>query len=414
MNHEFYQQNREKLLQRMEDRSILVLFAGSAAHKTADQYYEFTPNRHFYYLTGLDQPHLILQITKWGETIEETLYIEASDPVKEKWEGKTLDADEAKERSGIQSIRYIENFQTTFDRMQIGSDYQHLYLDLERRGWESPAKGAQTFARQAQEKYPQLKIENAYHAISHLRMFKSPEEIERLKKAIEVTDRGIQRMMEYARPGMMEYEIEAHFDFVLKSSGIKEHAFHSIIASGKNATVLHYEKNNSQTGGEDLLLIDLGATYQYYHADISRTFPVNGTYTERQKEFYNLVLQANIETIAAIKPGIAFKTLNEITKRVLADGLKKLGVIQEDDELAKYYYHGVSHFLGMDTHDVGDYRDLILQPGMVVTIEPGLYIAEESIGIRIEDDVLVTEDGHENLSQGIIKTVEEIEAFMKR
>lgn len=411
---EFYQGNREKLLQRLEDRSVVLLFAGEAPHKSADAFYEFTPNRHFYYLTGINKPQLILQITKWGETIEETLYIEKADPVMEKWEGKKINAEEAAELSGIKTVKYIEDFQNQFNRLLISSDYKHLYLDLERRNWDGPMNKAQAFARQAQEKYPQLAIENVHHQISHLRVFKSAHEVELLKEAIRVTDRGIQRMMEYARPGMMEYEIEAHFNFVLKSSGIKDFAFHSIIASGKNATVLHYEDNDAKTGGEDLLLVDLGAQYKSYNADISRTFPLSGKFTDRQKEFYNIVLQANLETIQAIKPGVAFKTLNETTKRVLADGLKKLGVIETDEELSKYYYHGVSHFLGMDTHDVGDYRDLILQPGMVVTIEPGLYIEEESIGIRIEDDILVTEDGYENLSQDIIKTVEEIEAFMKR
>jgi Xaa-Pro aminopeptidase len=411
---EFYQQNREKLLQQLEDRSILLLFAGEAPHQSADAFYGFVPNRHFYYMTGIDQPHVVLQILKWGDTIEETLYIEKADPVMEKWEGKKIDAEQAKELSGVNTVRYIDDFEKEFDRLLTRSDYKHLYLDLERRGWDSPMKRSQTFARLAQEKYPQLSIENAYHQISHLRMFKSAHEIEMIKKAIDITNLGIQRMMEYARPGMMEYEIEAHFNFVLNSNGIKHHAFPSIIASGKNATILHYEHNDAKTSGEDLLLIDLGAQYKWYNADISRTFPVSGTFTDRQKAIYNIVLKAELETIEAIKPGVAFKTLNEITKKVLSDGLKELGVIQDESEISKYYYHGVSHFLGLDTHDVGDYRDLILQPGMVITIEPGLYIEEESIGIRIEDDILVTENGYENLSKDIIKTVDEIEAFMKR
>ncbi|HEU4963758.1 MAG TPA: M24B family metallopeptidase, partial [Bacilli bacterium] len=238
--------------------------------------------------------------------------------------------------------------------------------------------------------------------------------IENIKQAISITNKGIRAMMDNARPGMKEYELEAHFDFVLKSQGVRERAFESIIAGGHNATVLHYVENNSVIEDDTMVLIDLGATYGHYSADISRTFPINGKFTDRQKDVYNLVLRAELETIKAIKPGVPFTTLNEITKRVLTEGAKELGLLSEGQDISDYYYHGVSHFLGLDTHDVGNYRDLTLQPGMVVTIEPGLYIAAEGIGVRIEDDVLVTEEGYEVLSEEILKTVEDIEAYMGR
>jgi len=208
--------------------------------------------------------------------------------------------------------------------------------------------------------------------------------------------------------------MEAHFDFILKSEGVKHYAFPTIVASGKNSTVLHYEKNDAVVEEDSLVLLDLGAQYNYYNADISFTFPANGKFTEKQKTFYNIVLKALRETTELIKPGVQFAKLNEHTKRVLAEECVKVGLIMEESEIGKYYYHGVSHFLGLDTHDVGNYKDLILQPGMVLTVEPGLYIEEEGIGIRIEDDVLVTEEGHDVLSKDIFRSIEEIEAFMNK
>ncbi len=219
--------------------------------------------------------------------------------------------------------------------------------------------------------------------------------------------------MTNAKPGMMEYEIEANFDYVLKCNGVTDYAFHTIAASGVNATVLHYSQNNTKTQEGDLILFDLGAQWNYYNADITRTFPLNGKFTERQKEIYNIVLKAMEDTMAVIRPGVPFSKLNETTRASLAEGLKGIGLIKEDSELSRYYFHGVSHYLGLDTHDVGS-GEMELKPGMVLTVEPGLYIEEEKIGIRIEDDVLVTDSGYENLSKDIIKTIEDIEAFMNR
>ena len=199
----------------------------------------------------------------------------------------------------------------------------------------------------------------------------------------------------------------------MKSSGVTDYAFHTIAACGKNATVLHYNENNSELEDGKLVLFDLGAQYKYYNADISRTFPVSGKFTQRQKQIYNVVLRAQEAVTAIARPGILFSVLNETATKVLAEGCKELGLIKEDSELFKYYFHGVSHYLGLDTHDVGS-RDMELKPGMVFTNEPGLYIEEENIGIRIEDNILITESGSENLSKQIIKTVEEIEAFMEK
>jgi len=249
--------------------------------------------------------------------------------------------------------------------------------------------------------------------IAALRLIKSEEEIELIREAIDITDKGIKALMINSKAGMKEYELEAYFDFTLKSNGVTDYAFHTIAAGGKNATILHYHENNSELKNDELVLFDLGAQYKYYNADISRTFPVNGKFTERQKQVYNVVLRAQEAVTAIAKPGILFSVLNETAKKVLTEGCIELGLIKETSELSKYYFHGVSHYLGLDTHDVGS-RDIELRPGMVFTNEPGLYIEEENIGIRIEDDILITEDGCENLSKQIIKTVEEIEEFMAK
>ncbi|UYP00321.1 M24B family metallopeptidase [Oceanotoga sp. DSM 15011] len=232
------------------------------------------------------------------------------------------------------------------------------------------------------------------------------------KKAIEITKNGIYEMMKNSKPDMMEYQIEAYFDFILKSNGVTEYAFPTIAASGKNGAILHYSSNNSKASDGDLILFDLGAKWNNYSADISRTFPVNGRFTQRQKDIYNVILDTMKEIENNAKPGITLGNLNELSKRLLADGCKKLGLIEDEKDLSKYYFHSIGHFLGLDTHDVGQ-RGKEFEPGMIITNEPGLYIPEENIGIRIEDDLLITENGCENLSKEIIKEIEDIENFMK-
>lgn len=413
MNKEFFIRNRNNIFESIKDNSILILFAGEAPQKSADEAYSFTPNRNFYYMTGISREKMILMITKINNKVNQTLFIEKADPILEKWIGKRMTAHEAKEASGIDNIQFLEDFEGTISRLMLTYNPGKVYLDLEKRGWESIPTAAQVFAKTLGEKYPQLKIKNIYHDICSLRLIKTEEELAEIRKAIEITNEGIKSLMTNAKPGMMEYQIEANFDYVLKCSGVTDYAFKTIAASGVNATVLHYSQNNTKTQDGDLILFDLGAQWNYYNADISRTFPLNGKFTDRQKEIYNIVLKAMDDTMAAIKPGVPFSKLNETARASLAEGLRKIGIIKDDSELSKYYFHGVSHYLGLDTHDVGS-RETELKAGMVLTVEPGLYIEEEKIGIRIEDDVVVTENGYKNLSSDIIKTIEDIEAFMNK
>ena len=413
MKKELFAKNRKKLWDKLEKDSITLIFAGDAPYKSGDEKYAFTPNRNFYYLTGIDRAKMIFMLVKRDGKIEETLFIEKNDPVMARWIGEKMSEDEAKESSGIDRVMFLEEFEETFGLILDRSKIDSLYLDLERQEFHSCPSTSQRFAKVAMERYPYLSIKNIYHEIASFRLIKSKEEIELIREAINITDKGIKELMKNSKAGMKEYELEAYFDFTLRSSGVTEYAFHTIAASGKNATVLHYNENKSKLEDGSLVLFDLGAQYKYYNADISRTFPVNGKFTERQKQVYNIVLKAQEAVTAMARPGILFSTLNETAKKILIEGCKEIGLIKEDSEISKYYFHGVSHYLGLDTHDVGR-RDLELKPGMVLTNEPGLYIEEESMGIRIEDDLLITEDGCENLSKQIIKTVEEIEGFMAK
>ncbi|WP_077614039.1 aminopeptidase P family protein [Caenibacillus caldisaponilyticus] len=414
METSFFKNNRERFFELMEDRSIAVFFAGEAPQSSGDQQHPFVPNRNFYYLSGITEPKIVLLLTKFEGKKEARLFVERPNPVMAKWIGESLTKEEAAEASGIEAanVSYLDEFHGFLQSLLLSLPYEHVYLDLEKRAWNAPSTPAGRFAHGIKKRYPYLQLHNAYHAICDMRLIKTKEEIETIREAGRITVEGIKHVLRHAKPGMKEYEYEAYFDFVLKSNGVKHHAFHTIAAGGKNATVLHYERNDQTVRDGELLLLDLGAQVDLYNADISYTFPVNGKFTERQKTIYNIVLKALREVTALIKPGVPFSDLQEHTKKVLAEECQKIGLIKTPEELSKYYFHGVSHSLGLDTHDVGRLRDQKLAPGMVLTVEPGLYIEEEGIGVRIEDDVVVTEDGCEVLTTGLPRTVEEIEAFM--
>ncbi|HBA03196.1 MAG TPA: Xaa-Pro aminopeptidase [Clostridium sp.] len=413
MNKIFFVTNRQKLGDVLSQNSIAIFFAGQAPYKSADETYPFTPNRNFYYLTGIDEEKVIMVMININGKVLEMLFIQENDPVMAKWVGETISEDKAKEVSGIEDIKFLKDFESIiasyFDRFSI----DNVYLDLERQEFNIPQTSSQNFAVDIMKRYPYVRVKNLYHDIALLRTIKREEEIELIKKAIDITYDGIKEIWSNAKPGMKEYEIEAYFNYILKKNGVKDFAFPTIAATGKNATILHYVDNNTKTEDGELMLLDLGAQYKYYNGDISRTFPINGKFSERQKEVYNIVLEANETVMKAVKPGITTGELQDITKRVLAQGCKRIGLIKEDSELNKYYYHGVAHPLGLDTHDVGP-RNIELKPGMIITDEPGLYIEEEGIGVRIEDDILVTEDGYVNLSAHIIKSIEDIEMFMSK
>ena len=414
MTERFFIDNRRKLAARLEEGSAAVLFAGKAPLKRGDEYYPFSPDRNVYYVTGVERENCVFLMAKVAGGLQETLFIPRDNGILAKWVGANMTAEEAEEISGMTDIRPIDAFADDFAQMVFRNNITKIYLDLEHREWDDVLTPALRFAKELREKYPAMAVGDLYPIFGDLRLIKEPYELEKMRKAMDITRMGVEAMMANARPGMMEYEIEAHFDFTLMQHGAREKAFQTIAAAGERGTILHYTKNNGKTKDGDLLLVDCGAQVDWYNGDISRTFPVNGKFTERQKLVYNIVLEGQQKVIDAIRPGQPFSRLNEILKEHYLEALKEIGLVKTMADVAKYYYHGVSHYLGAETHDIGRYTERVLQPGMVLTVEPGLYIEEWGIGIRIEDDALVTEDGCEIMTKDMIKTVEEIEAFMAK
>lgn len=409
-----FKKNREKLFERIEMFSAAVIFTGKAPYKRGDEKYRFSPDRNFYYLTGIDREDCILFLAKTREGVQETLYIPRDNGEMAKWVGANMTAAEAEERSGIADIAWIDTFEADFAAYIFKNGIKKLWLDMENREWDDALSPALEFAAKVRRNAPQMVMGDLYATFSEMRVIKEEWELERMRKAMDITRLGIEEMMKTAKGGSNEYEIEAAYDYILTKNGVKDKAFDTIAAGGKRGTILHYMDNDQKVADGELILIDAGAQWEWYAGDISRTFPVNGKFTERQKMVYNIVLEGQRRIIEAIKPGVPFSSLNEMLKEYYFEELKKIGLAEKKEDVAKYYYHGVSHYLGAETHDVGRYIDRILQPGMVLTVEPGLYIEEWEIGIRIEDDILVTEDGNEVMTAAMIKTVEEIEAFMEK
>ena len=409
----FFRNNRRKLFDYLQEGQAAIFFAGRALKKLGDEYYPFTPDRNFYYLTGIVEENCIFFFGKQagGETAE-ILYIKRDNGPQAKWVGANMTAQEAMHISGIANVRFIDEFEEEAASYFFRNQVHTLHLDLENRSMQSALSLAQEFCSRCKERFPAMEIINIYSQMGVFRLCKEKYELNLMRKAISITCEAFRAMLQNARPGMMEYEIEAYFDYVLKKNGVMDKAFTTIAAAGKNGTTLHYSKNNCIANDGELIMVDAGAQVGYYNGDITRTFPVNGKFNSRQKQVYEIVLEGQRKVIEAIKPGVPFAMLNQILKEHYLAELKEIGLAESMKDVEKYYYHGVSHYLGAETHDVGRYSETALMPGMVLTVEPGLYISMWDIGIRIEDDVLVTETGNEILSLGLPKTVNEIESFM--
>ncbi len=412
MKKDFVTNNRKKVFDKMLNNSILVLFNGRAPYKRGDERYQFSPDRNFYYVTGLDRENEMIMFVKTDTAQNATLYIERDNGYLAKWVGSNITPDEARARSGISDISYTDKFLEDVAETVFKNNIAHVYADLEDRDWNADETEGLKFACEFRKKYPSVELLDAYPFFADLRIIKEPYEIDLMRRAIKITADGLEAMMKNSKAGMYEYELEAYFDFVLTKNGVRDKAFKTIVASGERGTILHYSDNTSIAEDGDLVLVDCGAQYGYYNGDITRTFPVNGKFTPLQKRIYDIVLAGQRKVINTIKPGVRFSRLNEVLKEHYFEELKKIGLAEKYEDVSKYYYHGVSHYLGAETHDIGRYGDRLLEPGMVLTVEPGLYIEEYKIGIRIEDDALVTENGCELLSEGFMKTTEEIERFM--
>lgn len=400
-----YKLHRSKIAKNMENNSVLVLFAGKKPE------FKCAPNKNFYYATGIKESDDICFIIKKDDKVTAKLLISEYDEFKAKWVGRGLNKEEAYEISGIEDIAYLNSFNRLID-LFIENGFL-IYFDFKEQDLDELVESYEhALANKLKEKYPYIKILNGRQFLKTARTIKTPNEIEEIKKAIHATNEGIKALMKNAKPGLYEYQLESYFDKEIKYNGADGYAFDTIAASGKNACCLHYSENKDIMNDGDLILFDLGSTNNHYCADISRTFPVNGKFTQLQREVYNIVLNGQKLMFDTIKPGYTTKQLNEILIKYFAKELKRIGLIENDSEVSKYYFHGVSHHLGLDCHDLCDYTPL--EAGSVISNEPGLYIPQWNIGIRIEDDVLVTEDGCINLSEEIIKSVEDIEKFMNR
>lgn len=406
-----YAERRKKILEQMEEGSLLILHAGTAPHISADAYHEFEANRHFFYLTGLRRENMILVMRKYAGKQTETLYIEQADPKAERWTGKMVTVPEAKEIAQIEDVRFVDRFEVEINALLNYAPITTCYFDCYRHSAKdlpdyNLAK-AQAFAAE----HPGITVRNLWQMVSAMRMQKDADEEAKMQYAIDITGKALEHVMKTLKPGMKEYQVQANYEYMIHYLGAEGPSFPTIAGSGINGCMLHYETNRETCEDGSLILLDLGSKVEGYCSDITRTYPVNGKFTEKQKAVYNIVLKANREVAKAAKPGMTTRDLNDICKKVLAQGCMELGLITDESEIGKYYMHGVSHHLGIDVHDV-TVEGAHLAPGSVITDEPGLYIDEWAIGIRIEDDLMITEDGCKVLSESIIRDPDEIEAFM--
>ena len=404
---------REKVFQQIMEQSIFILYSGGLIKSSADATFPFVVNKNFYYLTGIEQENSILVMLKTPTTVKTYLFIDEIDETKTRWVGKKLDVETATKVSGIHDIFMMSMFDTRLKEMFLDTNgfgkVTHAYFDLEKNiVVDGQLKTTERIADDLKKQYPTLTIDNAYPLLTKLRMTKSPKEVEAIRVAIKGTAYGLQSIRKHLKPGLFEHQIEGLFQYAIKEYANMGLAFDTIIASGKNAIVLHYPNPKDKIADGALVLCDLGATNGQYRGDITRTYPANKKFNPLQKQVYETVLKANQLIIQMARPGLKIVDLQQACLKFLAEAAVKEGWIKTVEDIGKIYYHNVGHHLGLDTHDPIA-RDVALEPGCVITVEPGLYIKELGIGIRIEDNILITEKGCENLSIDIPKSIEDIE-----
>ncbi len=411
MKTDFFINNRTKFAERMDDYSAAVFFSGKAPRESADQQYSFSVDRNFFYLTGIDREDMVLIIKKNAGNVTETLYIPPVDEHFEKWYGILMRKEEAIEASGIKTVENRKDFLTQFSSLLSSSDRpDNVYIFSYITDADESYDSYRSLAHWMRNQYPAVNIKNSLDIMIDLRSSKSEEEIEEIKTSIVYTKEALEFVMKNLKPGKFEYQVRADFEYQLMLRNSRP-SFHTIGASSGNAVILHYVDLQRKMEDGDMILLDLGALSSNYASDITRTYPVNGKFTQRQKDIYNVVLEAQDVTIDAMHVGASETEVNSKVKAYFAKGLKMLNLIKDDSEVDNYYYHSIGHPLGLDVHDLRR-RDKTMQENNVYTVEPGLYIKEEGIGIRIEDNVWVTKKGIINLSKDIIKTVNDIENFM--
>jgi Xaa-Pro aminopeptidase len=396
-----YQQRRAELMKEI-DSGIAIIPSGYPPFRNGDVYYSFRVDNNFFYLTGIKEPGAFLVLYPKSQMKKEMLFLPSQNPGRERWEGKSLKpGKEAQELTGIETILSVDEFERITSRLLRVVDNLYYISPAEIVKKNEPLTPQLHFINQLKERYPHLIIKDLSATVAAMRLIKSPEELKLMQQAIDITGAAQREAMKSVEPGMYEYEIKAVIEYVYQKRGTKGWGFPSIVGSGPNSCILHYEKCTRKMEAGDMVVMDIGAEYENYSADITRTIPVSGKFAPRQRAIYNIVLEANKRAIAAVKPGRTIKDIDKVAR----DYIISRGY-------GEYFIHGTSHWLGMNVHDVGDHNAKF-EPGMVITVEPGIYMAEENLGIRIEDDILITEGGHKVLSSSAPKEIAEIEKLMK-
>ncbi len=410
---EFHIQKRKELLAQVGDDALLVLFSGRAPRRTADDFYPFFANRSFLYLTGLAMENFTYVAAKRAGEVQEWLFIEEPDEAREVWTGRRMRPDEARQASGIEQILFVENLKSHLHNLIRNADYSRVYLDVDVLEPDQPRTLEQQFAGLLRADYPHLGIDSLFPILRRMRTYKTAEEIANLRAAIQLTGQGLRAILSSCRPGMREYELEAEFKYALARAGCREPSFKPIVSSGSRNFYLHYDRPLGQIEVGDLVLCDVGAAVDGYCADISRVFPAGGRFSPQQLAIYSASL-AGVKAAQAVgRPGCTFADFNQAARDAVQEHLARLDLVKEPGDLKKYMWHGLAHHVGLDVHDTGIY-DVPFSENMVFTLDVGVYVREWNVGLRIEDNVLVTANGLENLAltAGIPREPGEIEALL--
>ena len=419
-----FTQNRKRFIVEMKPNSIAIFNSNDEMPMNGDATYKFTQNSDLYWLSGIEQEDtmVVLYPDNPDEKHREVLVMVRPNELKEKWDGKRFRANEAKQISGFETVIWLDNLQPLLQIWMHTAETVYLNTN------ENDRKGAfyktrdYRFIDEMKERYPLHHYERSARILKKLRQIKSKEEVAVTQQAIDITEKAFRRLLQFVKPGVMEYEIEAEILHEFLRNRATREAYSSIIASGDRARTLHYISNSEECKKGELILMDFGALYGGYAADLTRTIPVNGKFTERQKEVYNACLHLHNYCKTLLKPGITLNAYEQKVGEEATQTLIKIGLLNADDvanedknnrAYRRYLYHGISHHLGIDVHDLGS-KAVPLEAGMLVTVEPGIYIEEESMGVRIENNVWITENGNIDLMKNIPITVEEIESLMQK
>jgi Xaa-Pro aminopeptidase len=413
---------------------VAVFPAAPTAIRNGDVEHEYRQDSDLYYLTGFGEPGSVAVLAPQEADHRFALFVQPKDRELEVWTGWRAGEEGARRDYGADLAFTIDKLDTELPKLLGGADRVYYRFGADPTFDERLIGLMRRFQRERQRTGTgPTSITDPSEILHEMRLRKTPDELKSLRRAIDITCDGHLAALEAIQPGMFEFEIEALIGYVFRRSGSPRNGYASIVGSGPNATILHYTTNNRRIEDGDLVLIDAGTEFEYFTGDVTRTWPASGRFTEPQREVYRIVLEAQLEAIRAVKPGAAFIEPHDRAVRVLAEGMLKIGLLTgelesiiEQSDYKKFYMHRTSHWLGMDVHDAGPYKVADewrkLEPGMVLTIEPGIYIAEDieevperyrGIGVRIEDDVLVTEGGNEVLSARVPKEIDEVEQIMK-